>query len=44
MLIAAATAAGVDMPICAGVAALLDGAPVDDVVAALLSRPLRSEG
>jgi len=44
VLIAAAAAAGVDMPICAGVAALLEGAPVDDVVAALLSRPLRSEG
>ena len=44
VLIAAAKAAGVEMPICAGVAALLGGAPVDRVIDALLSRPLRSEG
>jgi glycerol-3-phosphate dehydrogenase (NAD(P)+) len=44
VLLAAAAAAGVEMPICAGVAALLDGAPVDKVIDALLSRPLRSEG
>ena len=44
VLLAAAAAAGVEMPICAGVAALLDGAPVDTVIGALLSRPLRSEG
>jgi glycerol-3-phosphate dehydrogenase (NAD(P)+) len=44
VLLAAARAAGVDMPICASVAALLDGAPVDQVIDGLLSRPLRSEG
>ncbi|HPU16380.1 MAG TPA: glycerol-3-phosphate dehydrogenase, partial [Polymorphobacter sp.] len=44
VLLAAAAAAGVEMPICAGVAALLNGAPVDKVIDALLSRPLRSEG
>jgi glycerol-3-phosphate dehydrogenase (NAD(P)+) len=43
VLLAAAKAAGVEMPICAGVAALLGGAPVDKVIDALLSRPLRSE-
>jgi glycerol-3-phosphate dehydrogenase (NAD(P)+) len=44
VLLAAAKAAGVEMPICAGVAALLAGAPVDAVIDGLLSRPLRSEG
>jgi len=39
----AAAEAGVDMPVCAAVCALLDGAPVDEVIAALLSRPLREE-
>ncbi|TVV74249.1 NAD(P)H-dependent glycerol-3-phosphate dehydrogenase [Sphingomonas solaris] len=41
----AAAAAGVDMPIVAGVCALLGGsAAVDDVVEALLARPLTYEG
>ncbi len=44
VLIEAASAAGVEMPICEGVAALLAGAlGVDDAIAALLARPLRSE-
>lgn len=41
----AAADAGVDMPIVAAVCALLEGAAgVDDVVEALLARPLRNEG
>jgi glycerol-3-phosphate dehydrogenase (NAD(P)+) len=39
----AAAEAGVDMPVCDAVCALLDGAPVVDVIGALLSRPLREE-
>jgi glycerol-3-phosphate dehydrogenase (NAD(P)+) len=40
----AAQAAGVDMPIVEAVCTLLtDGASVDEVVGALLARPLRSE-
>ena len=39
----AAAEAGVDMPVCEAVCALLDGAPVGDVIGALLSRPLREE-
>lgn len=44
VLVAAARAAGVDMPIAAAVAALLDGASVDATIDALLSRPLGREG
>lgn len=40
----AAAAAGVEMPIVDSVCALLDGAPVDRIVEALLRRPLREEG
>ena len=43
VLIAAARAIGVEMPIAAAVAALLAGAPVAATVAALLGRPLRTE-
>ncbi len=43
VLVAAAKAAGVDMPIAAAVAAMLDGAPVAATVEALLARPLRAE-
>jgi glycerol-3-phosphate dehydrogenase (NAD(P)+) len=43
VLVAAAQAAGVDMPISAAVAALLAGAPVQDTISALLSRPLKAE-
>jgi glycerol-3-phosphate dehydrogenase (NAD(P)+) len=39
----AAREAGVDMPVTEAVNALLEGAPVADVVGALLSRPLREE-
>ena len=39
----AARAAGVEMPICAAVAALLAGAPVKETISALLSRPLKAE-
>jgi len=39
----AAREAGVDMPVTEAVCALLDGAPVGDVIGALLSRPLRGE-
>lgn len=39
----AALAAGVDMPVTAAVCALLEGAPVADVVRSLLARPLREE-
>ncbi len=43
VLLAAAEAAGVDMPITRAVAAMLDGAPVGETVAALLARPLKAE-
>ena len=43
VLIAAARACGVDMPVCAAVAAVLAGAPVAETVGALLARPLRAE-
>jgi glycerol-3-phosphate dehydrogenase (NAD(P)+) len=43
VLVEAARAAGVDMPICTAVAALLAGAPVPDTITALLARPLRPE-
>lgn len=39
----AAAEAGVDMPVTDAVCALLEGAPVGDVIGALLSRPLRGE-
>jgi glycerol-3-phosphate dehydrogenase (NAD(P)+) len=39
----AAAEAGVDMPVTEAVCALLEGAPVSDVIGALLSRPLRDE-
>ena len=39
----AAAEAGVDMPVTEAVCALLDGAPVGDVIGALLARPLREE-
>ncbi len=39
----AAAEAGIDMPVTEAVCALLDGAPVGDVIGALLSRPLRDE-
>ena len=40
----AAMAAGVDMPVVDAVCRLLDGAPVEAVIGALLARPLRKEG
>jgi glycerol-3-phosphate dehydrogenase (NAD(P)+) len=40
----AAAEAGVDMPVCAAVCRLLEGAGVDEVIGALLARPLREEG
>ncbi|OSZ71989.1 glycerol-3-phosphate dehydrogenase [Sphingomonas sp. IBVSS1] len=43
VLVEAARAAGVDMPICTAVAALLAGAPVEGTITALLARPLRPE-
>ncbi len=43
VLVEAARAAGVDMPIGAAVAALLAGAPVPDTINALLARPLKAE-
>ena len=43
VLVAAARAAGVEMPIAEAVAALLEGAPLGGEVAALLARPLRPE-
>ncbi|OYY79579.1 MAG: glycerol-3-phosphate dehydrogenase [Sphingomonas sp. 28-62-20] len=43
VLQAAARAAGVDMPVVDAVCALLEGAPVGEVVGALLARPLRAE-
>lgn len=39
----AAAEAGVDMPVCAAVNALLEGTPVRDVIDALLSRPVGAE-
>ncbi|WP_066798225.1 NAD(P)H-dependent glycerol-3-phosphate dehydrogenase [Sphingomonas soli] len=39
----AAAEAGVDMPVCEAVCALLSGRPVGAVIEALLSRPLRPE-
>jgi glycerol-3-phosphate dehydrogenase (NAD(P)+) len=39
----AAEAAGVEMPVTEAVCALLEGAPVDQVVRSLLARPLRGE-
>jgi glycerol-3-phosphate dehydrogenase (NAD(P)+) len=43
VLVAAARAIGVDMPIAESVAALLAGAPVAATINALLGRPLRTE-
>ncbi|OYY70666.1 NAD(P)H-dependent glycerol-3-phosphate dehydrogenase [Sphingomonas sp. 28-63-12] len=43
VLQAAAREAGVDMPVVDAVCALLDGAPVRNVIGALLARPLRAE-
>ncbi len=43
VLVEAARAAGVEMPIAEAVAALLAGAPLRDTVAALLARPLKAE-
>jgi glycerol-3-phosphate dehydrogenase (NAD(P)+) len=43
VLVEAARAVGVDMPIAEAVAALLAGAPVVETVAALLARPLKAE-
>ncbi len=43
VLLEAARAAHVDMPICAAVAALLAGAPVRETISALLARPLKAE-
>ncbi|OYQ30880.1 glycerol-3-phosphate dehydrogenase [Sandarakinorhabdus cyanobacteriorum] len=43
VLVEAARAAQVDMPICAAVAALLAGAPVKETISALLARPLKAE-
>jgi glycerol-3-phosphate dehydrogenase (NAD(P)+) len=43
VLIAAAAAIGVTMPISGAVAALLGGAPVDQTINALLARPLTAE-
>ena len=40
----AAADAGIDMPVCEAVCALLSGAPVAKVIEALLARPLREEG
>lgn len=43
VLVGAARAAGVDMPIASAVAALLAGARLSETVAALLTRPLKDE-
>ena len=43
VLVAAARAIGVEMPIAEGVAALLAGAPVGATITALLTRPLKGE-
>lgn len=43
-VLAMATAAGVDMPVCAAVADLVSGARgLDEIIAALLARPLKAE-
>ena len=44
VLVEAAAAAGIEMPIAAAVAGLLAGVTVEATIGALLSRPLRSEG
>jgi glycerol-3-phosphate dehydrogenase (NAD(P)+) len=43
VLVEAARALGVEMPLCEAVAALLAGAPLADTVSALLARPLKGE-
>jgi glycerol-3-phosphate dehydrogenase (NAD(P)+) len=43
VLAQAAAEAGVDMPVTAAVCRLLDGAAVEEVIGALLARPLRDE-
>ncbi|WP_156256686.1 NAD(P)H-dependent glycerol-3-phosphate dehydrogenase [Sandarakinorhabdus oryzae] len=43
VLVEAARASGVEMPISEAVAALLAGAPVRETISALLSRPLKAE-
>jgi glycerol-3-phosphate dehydrogenase (NAD(P)+) len=43
VLVEAACAAGVEMPIAESVAALIAGAPLRETVAALLARPLKAE-
>ena len=43
VLVAAARAIGVEMPIAESVAALLEGAPVAATISALLGRPLKAE-
>ncbi|GGE10420.1 glycerol-3-phosphate dehydrogenase [NAD(P)+] [Polymorphobacter glacialis] len=43
VLVEAARAVGVEMPIAEGVAALLAGAPIRETVARLLARPLKAE-
>ncbi|MEM9810279.1 MAG: NAD(P)H-dependent glycerol-3-phosphate dehydrogenase [Pseudomonadota bacterium] len=44
-LIDSARSKGINMPICAGIAAIIDdSADVDDVIDTLMNRPLRSEG
>ncbi|MEM9839867.1 MAG: NAD(P)H-dependent glycerol-3-phosphate dehydrogenase [Pseudomonadota bacterium] len=44
-LTSSATSLGVEMPISEGVAAIVDGsAQVDDIIGALMNRPLKSEG
>ena len=43
VLVEAARAAGVEMPISEAVAALLAGAPVRETISALLARPLKAE-
>jgi glycerol-3-phosphate dehydrogenase (NAD(P)+) len=43
VLVEAARAAGVEMPISAAVAALLAGAPVRNTISTLLARPLKAE-
>jgi len=44
VLVRAAAAAGVEMPVCAAVDRLLGGAPAREVIDDLLARPLRAEG
>lgn len=43
VLCEAAKEAGIDMPVAAAVCALIEGAPIDTVIADLLNRPLRDE-